>query len=290
MDKITEAMGQYSLITETEIESRVAAILADKMAENRNKNVYETILSCIDLTSLNTTDTEEGISLLTEKVNNFEDAYPELPNVAAICIYPSMVNTVHEILTAGVEIATVTGGFPHSQTFIEVKIAETSLAVMDGATEIDIVFPIGKLLEGKNEEILEELQELKTACRDAKLKIILETGALKMEEIQRSAILSMESGADFIKTSTGKQLPAATTTAAMAMCLMIQEYHQKSGRKVGLKIAGGITNSDDALPYYCIVESVLGKDWLNKDLLRFGASKLANNVLSDIIGENVTCF
>jgi len=290
MDKITEAMGQYSLITETEIELRVSAILADKMAENRNKSVFETILSCIDLTSLNTTDTEEGISLMTEKVNNFEDVYPELPNVAAICIYPSMVNTVHEILTAGVEIATVTGGFPHSQTFIEVKIAETSLAVMDGATEIDIVFPIGKLLEGKNEEILEELQELKTACRDAKLKIILETGALKMEELQRSAILSMESGADFIKTSTGKQLPAATTTAVMAMCQMIQEYHQKSGRKVGLKVAGGITSSDDALQYYCIVESVLGKDWLNKDLLRFGASKLANNILSDIIGENVTCF
>jgi len=290
MDKITEAIGQYSILNETFIKAKISAILSDKLADNRNKKVYETILSCIDLTSLNSTDTEEEIANMTDKVNIFEDSYPELPNVAAICVYPSMVNVVHEILTAGVEIATVTGGFPHSQTFIEVKIAETSLAVMDGATEIDIVFPIGKLLEGKNEEIIEELQEIKTACRDAKLKIILESGALKIEDIQRSAILSMESGADFIKTSTGKQQPAATTLATFVMCQMILEYYQKSGRKVGFKAAGGISTTEEALQYYCIVESVLGSEWLNKDLLRFGASKLANNILCDIIGETISCF
>jgi len=290
MDKITEAIGQYSILNKTDIKAKVSAILNEKMAENQNQKVYEILLSCIDLTSLNTTDTEEDIANMTEKVNNFEDLYPELPNVAAICVYPSMVNTVHEVLTAGVEIATVTAGFPHSQTFIEVKIAETSLAVMDGATEIDIVFPIGKLLEGKNEEIMEELKEIKTACRDAKLKIILESGALEIENIQRSAILSMESGADFIKTSTGKQQPAATTTAAFAMCQMILEYYQKSGRKVGFKAAGGISTTEEALQYYCIVESILGSEWLHKDLLRFGASKLANNVLSDITGENSPCF
>lgn len=290
MDKITEAMGQYSQLTESDIKAKVSVLLSDKMVENHNQKVFETILSCIDLTSLNTTDTEDDIANMTEKVNDFEDTYPELPNVAAICVYPSMVHTVHEILTAGVEIATVTAGFPHAQTFIEVKIAETSLAVMDGATEIDIVFPIGKLLEGKNEEIVEDLQEIKTACREAKLKIILESGALKLEDLQRSAILSMESGADFIKTSTGKQQPAATTTAAFAMCQMILEYHKKSGRKVGFKVAGGITTTEDALQYYCIVESVLGVEWLNKDFLRFGASKLANNVLSDITGVKCSSF
>ena len=290
MSKITEALSQYTPLSEKEIQDKTSDILNDKMAINHNKKVYETILGCIDLTSLNTIDTDESIAAFTERVNDFGDNYPELPNVAAICVYPSLVKTVRETLTEGVEIAAATAGFPHSQTFIEVKIAETSLAILDGASEIDVVMPIGKLLEGRYEEIVEELQELKAACHDANLKVILESGALKIKDLQNAAILAMESGADFIKTSTGKQEPAATITAAYCMCRMILEYYQKSGRKVGFKAAGGISTTEEALKYYCIVESVLGKEWLNKDLMRFGASRLANNIVSDILEEKVVCF
>lgn len=290
MSKITEALSQYTPLSEKEIQDKTSDILNDKMGINHNKKVYETILGCIDLTSLNTIDTDESIAAFTERVNDFGDNYPELPNVAAICVYPSLVKTVRETLTEGVEIAAATAGFPHSQTFIEVKIAETSLAILDGASEIDVVMPIGKLLEGKYEEIVEEIQELKAACHDANLKVILESGALKVKDLQNAAILAMESGADFIKTSTGKQEPAATITAAYCMCRMILEYYQKSGRKVGFKAAGGISTTEEALKYYCIVESVLGKEWLNKDLMRFGASRLANNIVSYILEEKVVCF
>jgi len=290
MSKITEALSQYTPLSEKEIQDKTSDILNDKMGINHNKKVYETILGCIDLTSLNTIDTDESIAAFTERVNDFGDNYPELPNVAAICVYPSLVKTVRETLTEGVEIAAATAGFPHSQTFIEVKIAETSLAILDGASEIDVVMPIGKLLEGRYEEIVEELQELKAACHDSNLKVILESGALKVKDLQNAAILAMESGADFIKTSTGKQEPAATITAAYCMCRMILEYYQKSGRKVGFKAAGGISTTEEALKYYCIVESVLGKEWLNKDLMRFGASRLANNIVSDILEEKVVCF
>lgn len=290
MSKITEALSQYTQLSEKEIQDKTSDILNDKMAINHNKKVYKTILGCIDLTSLNTIDTDESIAAFTERVNDFGDNYPELPNVAAICVYPSLVKTVRETLTEGVEIAAATAGFPHSQTFIEVKIAETSLAILDGASEIDVVMPIGKLLEGRYEEIVEEIQELKAACHDANLKVILESGVLNVKDLQNAAILAMESGADFIKTSTGKQEPAATITAAYCMCRMILEYYQKSGRKVGFKAAGGISTTEEALKYYCIMESVLGKEWLNKDLMRFGASRLANNIVSDILEEKVVCF
>jgi len=290
MDKIEEAFNQYSKLSESEIETKVTAILDKCLAKNHTQKVYETILSCIDLTSLKTTDNEESISNFTIKVNDFGENYPELPNVAAICVYPSMVKTVKETLTEGAEIAAVTGGFPHSQTFIEVKIAETSLALLDGATEIDVVIPVGKIMEGKYEEVMEEIQELKAACKEANLKIILESGILEIKDLQKAAILAMESGANFIKTSTGKLEKGATTTAAYCMCQMIKEYNQISGRKVGFKAAGGISTTEEALKYYCIVASVLGKEWLNRDLLRFGASKLANNLVSEILGKNKDCF
>lgn len=290
MDKITSVMKEYSTYNEADVQKNIEEILLKRKESNRTAKVYETILSCIDLTSLNTLDTEEGIGKMVQKVNDFGEQYPELPNVAAICVYPSMVKTVRECLTEGIEIASVAAGFPHSQTFIEVKVAETSLAVLDGASEIDIVLSIGKLLENKFEEIIEELQEIKAACREAHLKVILESGALKIEELRLAAILAMESGADFIKTSTGKQQPAATTTATYVMCKLIKEFHEKTGKKVGFKAAGGIVTPEEALDYYCIVEDVLGEEWLQKDLFRFGASRLANNILTEIQGKPITAF
>jgi deoxyribose-phosphate aldolase len=290
MDKISIVLKEYSRLNEAEVQQNIESILNTRKEGNRTNEVYKTILSCIDLTSLGTTDTEEGIATFVQKVNSFGENYPELPNVAAICVYPSMVKTVRDCLTEGVEIASVAAGFPHSQTFIEIKIAETALAILDGATEIDIVLSVGKLLENKYQEIVEEIQEIKESCKNAHLKVILESGALKLKEIETASILSMESGADFIKTSTGKQQPAATTTAAYVMCRMIKEYYEKSGRKVGFKAAGGISTTEEALDYYCIVEAVLGEEWLQKGLFRFGASRLANDVLSKILDEEKKAF
>lgn len=288
--KINAAINQYPTLTEKTIKENILNLLEKKEPVNTNQAIYEKLLGMVDLTSLNTTDSEDSIAQFTEKVNDFGEKYPEYSNVAAICVYPSLVKTVRETLTEGVEIAAVAGGFPHAQTFTEVKIAETSLAVFDGATEIDVVMPIGKLREKKYEEIVEELMEIKSACRDAQLKVILESGALNLSDVRIASILAMEAGADFIKTSTGKQQPAATMDAAYCMCSMIAEYHRLSGRKVGFKAAGGIKTTQEAVQYYTLVESVLGDEWLNKDYFRIGASSLANALLSDIIGEKTVFF
>ncbi len=288
--KLEQVLNGYPTFDAATIKTEIERILTTKKAQNANPEVYKTLFSLIDLTSLNTTDTEEGIEAFTQKVNDFGDAYPEYPTVAAICVYPNMVRVVKEILTENVDIAAVAAGFPHAQTFMEIKMAETALAVMDGATEIDIVQSVGKLLEGKYDEIIEEIQEIKAACKEASLKVILESGALKVEDLRLASILAMEAGADFIKTSTGKQQPAATLEAAWVMCQCIKTYHTLTGRKVGFKAAGGIVTTDDALSYYCLVEDILGEDWLNKDLFRLGASRLANNLLSDLEGTQTHFF
>ena len=290
MEKIERVLTEYKKINLEQATSEINRILAENFEKNNTKEVYKTILSCIDLTSLNTNDTEEQIAQLTMKVNSLEDNFLEIPNVAAICVYPSMVKTVKDLLTEDVEVATVTGGFPHAQTFIEVKIAETALSILEGATEIDIVISVGKLLEKKYDEIIDELVEIKATCKDSKLKVILESGSLDIETVQIASILSLESGVDFIKTSTGKQQPGATHIGAYIMCQTIKEFYEKRGIKVGFKAAGGISSLKEALEYYCIAEAVLGADWLNKSLLRFGTSKLGNQILSELTGKEVRYF
>lgn len=276
-------MGYKTNINDTEAKEAVAQIIATKAPENKTKAIYKTLFSCIDLTSLNNIDTEESIQKMVEKVNTFNQKYTDIPNVGAICVYPSMVQTVKENLIEDIAIASVSAGFPSSQTFIEVKIAETALCVLDGATEIDVVISIGKYLSGDLVTVKEELLEIKAACKDAKLKVILETGALlSAENIKKTAIIAMRCGADFIKTSTGKTEPAATLEAAYVICQAIKEFHQKTGERVGFKAAGGIVSTEDALNYYTIVKEVLGTDWLNNKLFRIGASRLANNLLTAI--------
>ena len=237
-------------------------------------------------------DSDESVMHFTEKVNQFDDEYPDLKNVAAICVYPNFAAIVKNTLEVdGVNIACVSGGFPSSQTFIEVKVAETALAIADGADEIDIVISIGKFLSGDYEGMCEEIQELKEVCKERHLKVILETGALKSaSNIKKASILSMYSGADFIKTSTGKQQPAATPEAAYVMCEAIKEYYQKTGNKIGFKPAGGINTVNDAIIYYTIVKELLGKEWLDNQLFRLGTSRLANLLLSDIKGEEIKFF
>ena len=287
------ALGKYETNLDDDKIARETAVLIEKhLSENDTAEVKKFLFHCIDLTTLKCTDSEQSVMKFTEKVNEFDDKYPDLDNVAAICVYPNMAEIVNDTLEADhVNIACVSGGFPSSQTFTEVKVAETAMALHAGADEIDIVIPVGKFLEGDYEGMCDEIEELKEVCGDKHLKVILETGALKTaSNIKKASILSMYSGADFIKTSTGKENPAATPEAAYVMCNAIKEYHRETGRKIGFKPAGGINTVKDALTYYTIVKEVLGKEWLNNQLFRLGTSRLANLLLSDILGQDTKFF
>ncbi|MBP7180628.1 MAG: deoxyribose-phosphate aldolase [Dysgonomonadaceae bacterium] len=280
----TDVLRTHSFdLSDEQVKSKVAELINEKYAENNNKQVYKLLYSCIDLTSLNGTDTREHIWKMVQQVNDFEGTNPEIDNVAAICVYPNFAKTIREALTADVQIACVSGGFPTSQTFTETKIAETALAVMDGADEIDIVINLGLFFGEEYEEMCEEIDEIKFACHEAKLKVILETGALKTAtNIHNAAILSMYSGADFIKTSTGKIYEGATLEAAYVMCHAIKSYYDKTKTKIGFKVAGGVSSVEDAVKYYTIVKEILGNEWCNKDLFRIGTSRLANTLLKAI--------
>lgn len=281
MDKYREAFAKFDPAgTEEIVGKHVASILEHHEKENFTPEVLKQIHGFIDLTSLTSLDTKESIWKLVDRVNDFEGTRPDVPNVAAICTYPLFVETVRQALTAqDVKIASVAGGFPSSQTYMEVKIAETAIAAMAGAEEIDIVMNLGYFLEESYEELTEEIQEIKESCRKSKLKVILETGALLTpENIQKAAILALYSGADFIKTSTGKGYPGATPEAVYTMCKVIKKYHSIADRQVGIKISGGVRTAEDAVKYYTIVKEVLGNDWLNKDLFRIGASSLVEDI------------
>ena len=287
------ALSKYNThLHDDEIMMKVDQLIEKHLGENNTIDVKKEILHCIDLTTLKCTDTEESVMKFTEKVNEFVDKYPDLDNVAAICVYPNMAEIVSDSLEAdNVKIACVSGGFPSSQTFMEVKVAETAMAIHAGAEEIDIVMPIGKFLCDDYEGMCDEISELKDICGEKTLKVILETGALRTaSNIKKAAILAMYSGADFIKTSTGKEAISATPEAALVMCEAIKEYHRETGRKVGFKAAGGIDSVKKALAYYTIVKEVLGEEWLNNGLFRIGTSRLTNLLLSDIIGEEVKFF
>ena len=251
-NKYNAALAKYNTnLSDADIQARVAELIEKKVPANNTEDVKKFLFNCIDLTTLNSTDSDKSVMHFTEKVNQFDDEYPDLKNVAAICVYPNFAAIVKNTLEVdGVNIACVSGGFPSSQTFIEVKVAETALAIAEGADEIDIV----------------------------------------ISNIKKASILSMYSGADFIKTSTGKQQPAATPEAAYVMCEAIKEYHQKTGIKIGFKPAGGINTVNDAIIYYTIVKELLGEEWLDNQLFRLGTSRLANLLLSDIKGEEIKFF
>ena len=286
-------LGEYTpAMSDEEVAASVKKLIEEKVEVNNTADVKKFLFNCIDLTTLKCTDSEDSVLQFTEKVNEFDEKYPDLKNVAAICVYPNFAKIVSESLEVeNVGIACVSAGFPSSQTFQEIKIAETAMALHDGATEIDIVLSVGKFLCGDYEGVCDEIQELKNVCGDKHLKVILETGALKTaENIKKASILSIYSGADFIKTSTGKESPAATPEAAYVMCSTIKEYYQKTGRKIGFKPAGGINTVHDALIYYTIVKELLGKEWLTNELFRLGTSRLANLCLGEILGEEVKFF
>ena len=293
LSKYEEALSKYNVdLNDEEIAEKVRKIIAEKVPENDRVEVKKFLMGSVELTTLKTTDSDESVLAFTERVNQFEDAYPELPHVATICVYPCFAKIVSESLEVeGVEVACVSGSFPSSQARIEVKIAETALAVQDGATEIDIVMPVGKFLSGDYESVCDDISELKQACGSAPMKVILETGDLKTaSNIKKASILSMYAGADYIKTSTGKEKISATPEAAYVMCQAIKEYYDETGIQIGFKPAGGLNTVSDALIYYTIVKEVLGEKWLTNKWLRLGTSRLANLLLSEIIGKETKFF
>ena len=292
MDKFEKLFAQYPwTMSDDMVKEAAADILAKHFDENNNVEVWKQCLHSIDLTTLNGEDTTEKVEKMAQAVNEFEDHFPEIPNVAAMCVYPALVQTAADTLTEPIGIAAVAAGFPASQTFIEIKVAESAMAVAAGATEIDIVISIGKFLEGNYQEVFDEISEVKAAIQNAHLKVILETGALKTaENIYKASIIAMAAGADFIKTSTGKVPVNATPEATYVMCQAIKAWKEKTGVKVCYKPAGGVSTTAEAVQHYTLVKEILGEDWLNNESFRFGASRLANNLLTSITGNEVKYF
>ena len=291
--KYEEALSKYNLeINDQEVSEAVKEIIATKVPQNDTLEVKKFLMGSVELTTLKTTDSDESVMAFTEKVNQFDEVYPTLPHVATICVYPRFAKIVSETLEIdGVEVACVSGSFPSSQALIEVKTVETALAVKDGATEIDMVLSVGAFLSGDYDTVCDEIQQMKEACGDKKMKVILETGCLKTaSNIKTASLLAMYSGADYIKTSTGKEMPAATPEAAYVMCQAIKEYYEQTGVQIGFKPAGGLNSVMDALIYYTIVKEVLGEKWLTNQWFRMGTSRLANLLLSEVIGEETKFF
>ena len=292
-DKYTKAIADSKVITDdTIVADEVKKIIDKHFDENNTEDVYKFLFNTIDLTTLKATDSPQSVAAFTERVNAFDEEHPELKNVAAICVYPNFAQVVRTVLeVSDVDVACVSGAFPSSQSFIEVKVAETALAVDGGADEIDIVLNVGNFLDGDYEEVCDEISEQKDACRDARMKVILETGALKTAaNIKAASILALYSGADFLKTSTGKEFAGASLEAAYVMCQAIKEYYEATGRMVGFKASGGVSTTADAVNYYTIVKEVLGEQWLTNEYFRIGASRLANNLLTDILGTETKFF
>ena len=292
-DKYHEVIDKSKVTTDDAfVEAEVKNLIDKNLSKYSTPEVYKQLFNCIDLTTLRATDSPRSVADFTERVNQFETEHPEMPNVAAICVYPNFAQVVRAVLEVSeVDIACVSGGFPSSQTFPEVKVAETALAVAGGADEIDIVINVGDFLDGDYESVCDEIAELKEATRDGRLKVILESGALKTaENIRNASMLAMYSGADFIKTSTGKEYPGASHFAAYVMLHAIKEYYEATGRMVGFKPAGGVRTPEDAVGYYILVKEILGDKWLTNEYFRIGASGLANNLLTAIFGTETKFF
>ena len=292
-DKYCQAFEKFDLHQHDEIvHERVCKLIEEKKEKYNTPETMRHLLQAVELTTLKVTDSEESVLAMVERVNKFYEDHPELPPMATICVYPKYAKLVNQSLEVeGTETTVVSGGFPSSQTFLEVKTIETALAVHDGAEQVDCVLNVGAFLSGDYETVADEIAEIKAACNGVPLKVILETGALQTaENIKRASVLAIYAGADFIKTSTGKIEPAATPEAALMMCEAIKEYHKLTGTKIGFKAAGGLNTIDDALNYYTIVMEVLGKEWIDEKLFRLGTSRLANRIVSKVVGEDIAPF
>ncbi len=292
-DKYQQMLSKYNCeVDDAQVRDAVKKLIMEKVPENDTVEVKKFLLGSVELTSLHTTDNDEAILAMTEKVNKFDSAYPDLPHVATICVYPNFAGIVSNSLEVdGVEIAVVSGNFPTSQTFPEVKVAETALAIKDGATNVDIVLPVGKFLDGDYESVCDEISELKQTCGSVDLKVILENCLLGgFSNVKKASLLSMYAGADYIKTSTGKDKYGSTPEDVYVMCQAIKEYYDQTGIQVGIKPAGGINTVMDAVTLYTIVKEVLGEQWLTNKWLRLGTSRLTNLLISEITGKETKWY
>lgn len=282
MSLLLELKQKYPLtISQKEVDEFVAQLKGKQQEYYENPVVQQTIFSCIDLTTLKQTDSKKSVEKFVEKVNCFAKDYPMYTNVGGICLYPNFSSIYKTLKVGTVNRAVVAGGFPSSQTFKEIKVLEAKMAVEAGATEVDIVIPVGEMLEGNVEQVFDEVKSVKSVLPNNHLKVILETGVLTdIETIWYASVAAMEAGADFIKTSTGKEQQGDMQTAAYVMCQAIKTYLAKSGKKVGFKPAGGIRTAFDATLFYLIVNTILGDEWMKAELFRIGASSLANSSLS----------
>ncbi len=288
-----QAFAHFDLHLHDEIvQEEVRNLVEKNKAKYDTPEVKRALLGTVELTTLKVTDSQESVLRFVENVNKFADEHPDLPHLATVCVYPNFAKIVSQSLEAdGVEVACVTGGFPSSQTFLEIKTTETALAVHDGATEVDCVLNVGAFLSEDYETCTDEITEIKAATGGRPLKVILETGALQTaSNIKKASIISIYAGADFIKTSTGKIDPAATPEAAYVMCQTIKEYRELTGTTIGFKAAGGIKTVDDAVAFYTIVSETLGEQYIKDGHFRIGTSRLANLLVSDILGEDVKPF
>lgn len=292
-------LDKYGYAPDREEIGRAIEMIAANMDNIASDQVYKDCFSMMDLTTLKTDDTPASVAKLVEKVNAFHKSYPEWPLPASVCVFSNFAATVKEVRKEDFNITVVSACFPSSQSFLEVKLKEVEMAVEQGADEVDIVMALNAFLAGNYEVAAEEIRQVRGVIdevagkqgRSVHLKVILETGLLKTpENIANASFLAMEAGADFIKTSTGKVDVNATPLAAYVMCECIGIYHKATGKKIGFKPAGGISSAADALCYYSIVSSLLGKDWLNKELFRFGVSRVANSLLSAVEQKTVSYF
>ena len=296
---MTDYLSKYGYTPDQEAIGRALEVMATNLEDVASEKVYKDCFSMMDLTTLKTDDTPASVEKLVGKVNSFKEAYPTWPLPASVCVYSNFADVVKNARKCDFNITVVSACFPSSQSFLEVKLKECEMAVEQGADEVDIVLALNSFLAGDYESAAEEIRQIR-ACIDAvaqkqnrkvHLKVILETGLLRTpEKIANASFLAMEAGADFIKTSTGKVDVNATPMAAYIMCECIAKYYAATGKKIGFKPAGGISSSADALCYYSIVSSVLGKDWLNKELFRFGVSRVANSILSAVEQKTVSFF
>lgn len=292
MDKYNQAINDSKVLTDDAAVAEAVAKIMENAPKYENKEVYKFLLNSIDLTTLSSEDSQKSVAAFTQRVNDFDNDYPQYGNVAAICVYSNFAEVVRTHLEVeGVDVAVVGGCFPSSQTFTAVKVADCALAVASGADEVDVVFPLGMYRDENYEDLCDELIELKHSIKPARLKVILETGALRTaENIKKASVLSLYSECDFLKTSTGKMYPGASLEAAYVMCQCIKEYFELTGRRVGFKASGGIRTTSDAVAYYTLVREILGEEWLNHDLFRIGASSLANSLLTSLEDEEVKYF
>ena len=296
---MAEYLTKYGYAPDQEAIGRALEIIASGLEGLASEQIYKDCFSMMDLTTLKTDDTPASVRKLVAKVNSFRESYPEWPLPASVCVYPNFAATVKDARTCDFNITVVSACFPSSQSFLEVKLKECEMAVEQGADEVDIVLALNAFLANDYETASEEIRQVRQCIdkvaesqgRKVHLKVILETGLLRTPEaIANASFLAMEAGADFIKTSTGKVDTNATPVAAYVMCECIAKYHAVTGKKIGFKPAGGISSAADALCYYSIVSSVLGKEWLDKSLFRFGVSRVANSIISAVEQKTVTYF